>query len=278
MKIIDMRMRPPFGGFLDGMLYNVEGNRRMAERRGLEIAPSVLEKSMDLLLQEMDESGVSLGVVTIRKTNGCRNEEVVDLLNRYPGRFIGIPQIDPLEGEAALREIEEYVINGPCRGIIVEPNHLCSPEHWYITDSRVFPVYEMCQKNNIPLLFTYGGRLVRDQGYLDPVYADRLGFMFPELKMVFCHGGWPHIVQMCHAAAQHPNIYISADVYMMNFTAGWQDYVTAANYQLQDQMLFGSAYPIVSLKESVDRYVSCLRKEVVNKIMYENAAGLFRIE
>ena len=57
MKILDMRMRPPFGGFLDGILYNVEGNRRMAERRGLEMAPSVLEKSMDLLLQEMDDSG-----------------------------------------------------------------------------------------------------------------------------------------------------------------------------------------------------------------------------
>mgnify|MGYP000015066313 CR=1 FL=1 len=278
MKIIDMRMRPPFGGFLGGMLYNVEGNRRMAERRCLEIAPSVLEKSMERLLEEMDESGVTLGVVTMRKTNGGRNEELLDLLNRYPGRFIGIPQIDPMEGEAALSEIDRCVLDGPCRGIIIEPNHLCSPEQWYITDSRAFPVYEKCQKNGIPLLFTYGGRLVRDQGYLEPVYADRLGFMFPELKMVFCHGGWPHVVQMCHAAVQHPNIYISADVYMMNFTAGWQDYVTAANYQLQDQMMFGSAYPIVSLKEAVGRYRDSLREEVVEKIMYANAARLFNIE
>lgn len=278
MKIIDMRMRPPFGGFLDGMLYNVEGNRRMAERRGLTIARSVLEKSMERLLEEMDEAGVSLGVVTMRKTNGSRNEELFDLLGQYPERFIGVPQIDPLEGEQALQDIDRYVINGPCRGIIIEPNHLCSPEHWYITDSRAFPVYEKCQKNGIPLLFTYGGRLVRDQGYLDPVYADRLGFMFPELKMVFCHGGWPHIVQMCHAAAQHANIYISADVYMMNFTAGWQDYVTAANYQLQDQMMFGSAYPIVSLKEAVSRYRDSLREEVAAKILYENAAKLFNIE
>ena len=277
MKVIDMRMRPPFGGFLEGMLYNVEGNRRMAERRGLEIAPSVLEKSMERLLEEMDEAGVTLGVVTMRKTNGGRNEELLELLDRYPGRFIGIPQIDPMEGEAALDEIDRYVINGPCRGIIIEPNHLCSPEQWYITDSRAFPVYEKCQKNGIPLLFTYGGRLVRDQGYLDPVYADRLGFMFPDLKMVFCHGGWPHVVQMCHAAVQHPNIYISADVYMMNFTAGWQDYVTAANYQLQDQMMFGSAYPIVSLKEAVSRYRSVLREEVAEKIMYGTAARLFNI-
>ncbi len=277
MKVIDMRLRPPFGGFLDGILYKADGPNKMAAYRGLEPSPSVQSRSMEKLLEEMDAVGVRYGVVPIRKTNGGRNEELLKLLAAYPHRFIGIPHIDPLEGVKALEEIARYVLEGPCRGIIMEPAAIFNKENWYITDERAFPVYEMCQKHGIPLLFTYGGRLVKDQGYLDPLYADRLGYLFPELNMVFCHGGWPHITQMCHAAAQHPNIHISADVYMMDFTAGYEAYVTGADYQLQDQFLFGSSYPVVSLKQAVEKYARMLRPEVLDKVLYHNAARLFSL-
>ena len=275
MRAIDMRLRPPLGGFLDGILYKADGPNKMAAYRCLEPSASVQSRSMERLLEEMDAAGVAYGVVPIRKTNGGHNEELLDLLDRYPERFIGIPHIDPLEGEQALEEIRKYVLDGPCRGVIMEPAAIFNKENWYITDERAFDAYEMCQTHGIPLLFTYGGRLVKDQGYLNPLYADRLGYLFPELNMVFCHGGWPHITQMCHAAAQHPNIYISADVYMMDFTAGYEAYVTGANYQLQDQFLFGSSYPVVSLRQAVEKYTRMLRPEVLDKVLYRNAARLF---
>ncbi len=64
----------------------------------------------------------------------------------------------------------------------------------------------------------------------DPKYVDELAFTFPKLKIALCHGGWPFVAQACHVVMQHENVYLSPDVYMMSFTPGYQDYVTAANY------------------------------------------------
>ena len=44
---------------------------------------------------------------------------------------------------------------------------------------------------------------------------------------------------------------------MMDFTAGYDAYVTGANYQLQDQFLFGSSYPVVSLRQAVENTPAC---------------------
>ena len=65
---------------------------------------------------------------------------------------------------------------------------------------------------------------------------------------------------------------------MMNFTAGWQDYVTAANYRLQDKILFGSLYPSVPVEFAVKRYTALLRPEVREKIFYRNAVSFLKLE
>ena len=53
--------------------------------------------------------------------------------------------------------------------------------------------------------------------------------------------------------------------------------MTGANYQHQDQFLFGSSYPEVSLKQAVEKYARMLRPEVLDKVLYRNAARLFSL-
>ena len=67
--IIDFRLRPPVKPYLSGRMYNLERNKRLSESMGMYQSPSVLNYSMDMLLDEMDEAGVSIGVVPGRESN-----------------------------------------------------------------------------------------------------------------------------------------------------------------------------------------------------------------
>lgn len=87
MKIIDMRLRPPFQPYLDkdGM-YDMNsdvlfGPNHFPMRFGMKTAQSVKEASMDRLFEEMNRAGEITGVVSIRKSpRGYENDALVDLL------------------------------------------------------------------------------------------------------------------------------------------------------------------------------------------------------
>lgn len=64
---------------------------------------------------------------------------------------------------------------------------------------------------------------------------------------------------------------LSPDIYALH-TAGAQGYIEAANYMLLDKFLYGSAYPCVDLESSVTQYLAKLRSEVVENIIWKNAA------
>lgn len=274
MKAIDMRLRPPYKSYRDNLYDGMAGMEAMATKRQVHIAESAKQMSMDLLIREMEVADV-VGVAPVRKIANGKNEDMVDLVTEYPERFIGIANIDPLNTIEAIVEIDQYVVHGPGSGVIIEHAWSANKEHWFVTDERAYPVYEYLEKNNVPVLFSYGGRGVKNQEYYNPKYIDALAFTFPSLKMALCHGGWPFVVQACHAAVQHENVYLSPDVYMMSFTAGYQDYVTAANFQLQDKIMFGTAYPVMSLADGIEQFTRILDSNIVEKVLYKNALTFF---
>lgn len=274
MKAIDMRLRPPYKSYRDNLYDGMAGMEAMAAKRRVHVAESARQMSMSLLIEEMEASDV-VGVAPVRKIAQGKNDDMVDLLKDYPDRFIGIANIDPLNPQEAFDEIDRYVVHGPASGVIIEHAWSANREHWFVNDPRAYAVYERLEQHNIPVLFSFGGRGVKNQEYYNPKYIDELAFTFPRLKMALCHGGWPFVIQACHAAVQHSNVYLSPDVYMMRFTAGYQDYVTAANYQLQDKMMFGTAYPVMSLQDGIDQFTSLLDPSVVEKVLYQNALEFF---
>ena len=63
-------------------------------------------------MQEMDEAGVDMGVVPVRTADGVSNDDVLGLLEDYPGRFIVMAGIDPTTGILnALQDIDKYTVN-----------------------------------------------------------------------------------------------------------------------------------------------------------------------
>lgn len=71
--IIDMRCRPPFGGFLDPLLcdlYIADNVQGFSSRFGMTAGKAVGERTMETFIREMDEAGVDKAVVPIRYAPG----------------------------------------------------------------------------------------------------------------------------------------------------------------------------------------------------------------
>lgn len=279
MTIIDFRLRPPLAGFLNMALY-AETERRDGITRihGFEPAPSVREKSMPLLLQEMDQAGVTMGVIIGRNSGrygSLSNDDVAKMVADYPGRFVGTASIDPSNRKTASGQITKAIKDG-FRAINIEPGSYPLP--LMVDDRRLYPIYAQCEDANIPVIIMAGGSAGPDLSYTEPVHLDRVAADFPDLKIVVSHGGWPWVHQVLHIAFRRPNIYLSPDQYLANLP-GSDDYIRAADGFLADRFLYASSYPFTPVTGYAAWFKKLpIRPESMEKILYRNAAKLLRIE
>ena len=100
--IIDFRLRPPVKPYLSGKMYNLERNKRLSESMGMYQPPSVLNYSMDMLLDEMDEAGVTIGVVPGRESNPGMGDATCEEVTSI------VPVLSALYSKASSRP---YVLN-----------------------------------------------------------------------------------------------------------------------------------------------------------------------
>lgn len=248
MEIIDFRLRPPYKGFLANRVFADRAvTGRFTEQIGLPQPASANERSLPMMLAEMDAAGIVLGVMVGRNTTLGRvpNDEVMQIANEFPGRFFPIGSIDPTSRRDAMRQIEQAIALG-FRFMTMEPGLLFNPMHF--DDRRLYPIYGALEDLQWPLMLMAGGIIGPDISYSSPEHLDRVLADFPDLKVVISHGGWPWVAQVIHMAFRRRNLYVSPDMYLHNM-AGMCDYIQAANGFLSDRMLFATDYPLCPLVE-----------------------------
>lgn len=277
-KAIDFRLRPPYKSFSHTAFY--DGAIEAAKAGKKNVPEAVLQRSMELLIKEMDESNIEIGVAVARESSWggqAKNSDLPGLLKEYPGRFIGVPHIQFDPEKNLIDTVKEYVTEGPCSAIYMEPGFRFEKYQIHADDERLFYLYEYLEENNIPLLLQYGGG-VNTVEYYNPSDVYHIADRFPNLKVAITHGGWPQVMAFIQQAYAHKNVYISPDIYFSGYP-GSQDYITAANTILSDKILFGSAYPLASLADCRAKYDNVgVREEVLPKILYDNAAAFFGLD
>lgn len=273
MGIVDFRVRPLYGGY-EAIADNGAMDRFLTAFR-CKATPSMIEKSAEALLREMDEADVELAVVPGRQSEDTfvSNEKLVELSERYPGRFTIFPLYNPNHPSESLKEVKEYVLHGPCRGISIEPgfgNSLFfdSPEYWEL--------YEFMNEHSLPLLTTFSGSIARPINMLLPEKFHFVAKKYPKITMIAGHGGWPWFRELCCMAFFTPNIYLLPDLYSVR-CPGEEDVRAAASCILRDKMLFGSSYPLLPVKEAVDHVLGWgLPEDSLNAVLWENAKKILR--
>ena len=252
MPVIDFRIRPPYRGFLDTLMYSDPARRdRFTRQLGLAPSPAAVEKSCVLLIEEMDAAGIDLGVVVGRDAGflgSVSNADVMAFVRTYPGRFLAVASIDLTDRRKAVRQIDDAMAAGFV-AINIEPGAQTVPMP--ADDRRLYPIYAHCEDARVPIILLAGGNAGPDLESTAPVALDRMLGDFPRLKVAVAHGGWPWVHQVLHIAFRRPNLYLSPDMYLVN-TPGMSDYVRAADGFLCERFIYGSSFPLCPAKATLD--------------------------
>lgn len=280
--IIDFRVRPPVKSFLSLSIYTqidwVESLVAKPLAGGL--PPSAKERSLPKLLAELRECGVTHGVVWGRAVpdpkESTTNEDIAAIVAEHKGLFSGLGGV--CVGQdigAAVAAVDTAITKLGLKGITVEPGFHQPP--LYADNPKFYPVYQRCQELGGIVAFTMSALLGPDLSYSNPEAVDRVAADFPNLKIVVSHAFWPWVAQSCGVAFRRPNIYLLPDVYGIGMP-GYLQWVEAANTYLQDRLLFGSAFPVLGVKQTVEGYQKLLYKTgVLEKVLYQNAAKLLEL-
>ena len=281
--IIDMRLRPPWKSIPSLAVYNFPPDGYAPEIKGAERPRSATERSMDLLFQEMDEAGIRCGVVMGRLADEqygtIANEDIYELVDAYPNRFVGFPGVDSVRPRESLDELRQVAQHPKMPGVHLEPMGAAPAR---AADDRVYyPLYAEAERLGVIVAISGGGLMGPDFSYVDPIAIQRVARDFPGLTLIMCHGGWPWVHQAIAIAYSCPNVYVSPDMYMIYpEMPGGLEYVRAANLLLEDRIVFGTAYPTRPLPESVkDFHRLPFRDDHVKyKVLYATAARLLGLE
>ncbi|MEY2790724.1 MAG: hypothetical protein RL295_888 [Pseudomonadota bacterium] len=273
--IIDFRIRPPVGGFLDTLMYSAAQRRDGFTRTvGFEPSAAAQQQSMDLLLHEMDQARVDKGVVVGRLAGmlgSVSNDDVASIVASHPERFIGAASIDPTHRRSAIDTIEASLQAG-FKLINIEPG--AYPVPMYADDRRLYPLYGHCEDRGVPIILMVGGTAGPDLSYSDPIRTDRVLADFPQLQVVVAHGGWPWVTQILHLAFRRPNLWLSPDMYFSRMP-GWEEYVRAADSFLSDRMLYASSFPFCPVRDYKTWFEGLpIRPDNLEKVMGGNARRL----
>jgi hypothetical protein len=232
---------------------------------------------MELFLAEMEEAGVTQGVVkgvhrAARYGGAISNDSLAQLAKEYPGKFhlLGGIALDPNNVDASVTEVDRVMKMG-FKGININPGWSDPPV--YMDDKRFYPIYARCQELGGILLTTTSIFMGPDLTYVEPLRLQRVAASFPELLIVIPHAGWPYTAEFLGIAFMYQNVWLVPDLYIN--TPGIPNahlYVEAANFYLGDRLLFASSYPSRPLKRSVDDFKRLpLRPDVMEKALYKNA-------
>jgi predicted TIM-barrel fold metal-dependent hydrolase len=185
------------------------------------------------------------------------NEKVAEIVDAYPGRFIGFAGIDPGKGKAAVKEVERCAGMG-LRAVALRPfmNAL------YANDPAYFPIYEACERLGLVVWIhtSVNWTLTRKMDYGRPLFLDEVCIQFPKLKIIAGHGGWPWVNEMVALVWRHENLYLDFSAYRPKNLAkpgsGWEMLLHFGNTTIQDKVLFGSDWL------NVGAHINTIIKEV----------------
>jgi predicted TIM-barrel fold metal-dependent hydrolase len=206
------------------------------------------------------------------------NEEVAEAAAANPDVLIPFASIDPFRGKAGVRQARRLVEEYGVKGFKFHPNI----QGFFPDDRIAYGLYEAIEELGAIALFHTGqtgiGAGVPGGGgirlkYSDPMRVDDVAVDFPGMPIILAHPSFPWQDEALSVATHKPTVHIDL--------SGWSpkyfppQLVHYANSLLQDKVLFGSDYPVIS----PDRWLADFAKlpmkdEVRPKILKDNAARL----
>ncbi len=229
------------------------------------------EPTVDTLLKFMDKNGIDVSVVC---AVASRPEQVPSINDWMIGvRSKRIKAFCALHPEYPHLKDEIKRIKNEADGIKLQPEF----QDFYIDDEKVYPMYEMIESLDIPLLFhcgeeLSGTKLVRSS----PDRLLRVREKFEGLRIIAAHFGgfklWDEVKKYL----------IGKDIYLD--TSFFFDYLPREEItklilsHRGDRIVFGTDFPLIDQKKDLDSLNSMeLAPQLKERILFSNAREILGI-
>jgi predicted TIM-barrel fold metal-dependent hydrolase len=239
---------------------------------------------LETFFLQMDVAGIErvvllpIACARARQDAVSSNEQVAELCGMSK-RFIGFASVDPLEADAA-HILEAAVQKLGLRGLKLDP----ALQDFDPRDPRVFTVYEAADSLGLPVLLhtgmSWAPETPLERGH--PIQHEPAIRRFPKLNFVLAHWGWPWVWEATALALKYPNVFLDTSCLYYDSPKEFYQFVfsrqiptTLIERSLRNQVVFGSNYPRVEIKNMVHALRSlALTEGCLKKILRDNALRL----
>lgn len=227
------------------------------------------EKALDpeKLIELMDQNEVEKCVIVpIEQYIAVYNEEgnryILDLINKYPDRFIGFASVNPWYLDKAVEILKKYLDKG-LRGLKLNPKL----QGFILNSDLVKPLIKVVEEYMVPVYF-HTGTMVTSE----PFQLAELADDFPKVNFIMGHSGntdfW---TDTAYAAKSRGNIYLDTS---HNLSSAILGLIQAAG---EDRVIFGSNMPRSHQTHEIKKILELkLPEQVQEKIFYKNIIKILR--
>ncbi|MDY6972608.1 MAG: amidohydrolase family protein [Thermodesulfobacteriota bacterium] len=229
----------------------------------------------------MDEAGVEKVVAPSMKMRSYRKgdfvidtpwERIADLIQKHPDRFIGLYGINPMMRMEGVREMEKCIKEYGFKGGYIHTYGFGIP----LNHRLYYPYYAKCEELGLPVGMQTGHSaefMPNEMGR--PIHLDDVAVDFADLTLIAMHMGWPWVEELIALGWKHPNLYICSSGHRPRY---WdKSFFNFLRTRGQDKVLYGTDYPLLFHKESLEEIMGLEVKEtVIKKFLYDNAKKAFK--
>jgi len=200
----------------------------------------------------------------------------------YP-EFLPFINLDPVLMDAVtIRQKVRDTVSKGARGIVLLPGL----HGFYGNDRRVWPIYEMAQSFQLPILSQTG-----DAGPLPPGgrghwgrprYFGDVAASFPKLRLILGHLGKGYESEIAVLTRRYPNVYTETSMRLrgLDEAGKWTpaEAVTWCRLIGIDRILFGTKWPLFDPQQDIDTVRKLpLTPEEKRKILGDNAKRVLQL-
>jgi uncharacterized protein len=176
----------------------------------------------DVVNQVFLESATDLAVYHVLpigsfKDGLCSLAKAVEAQKRWPNRVLTYCGVDPLQGQAAIAELERQVEILRPVGLKLYPNSWVGNEisGWRMDNPEVaFPLFERAQQLGLKVIAVHKalplGPVPMEHYKVDDI--DRAAMAFPGLNFEIVHGGMAFLEETAWQLARFPNVYVNLEI------------------------------------------------------------------
>ena len=232
---------------------------------------SVCDGTVKTLIEEGQKAGIDRFVIqsvaTTPKQVSSINRFIAETVSAHNGMMIGLGTLHP-DSECLESDVEE-IISLNLHGVKLHPDI----QQFKIDDYRCLKIYELCEKNQLPILMHTGDNRY---DYSNPNRLLPVLNIYKDLTVVGAHfGGWSIWDEASEKLSGIDNFYVdcSSSFYSLD-----KDSIKRIILMYGcDRVLFGSDYPMWSPKKEVETLLSLgFTDEEYELMFHKNVERIFQ--